>query len=236
MGLGGPRPANIAAPAASGGAAAEAAPASLNTGASSLSLAASTDPAALAAARAALLGAASAAAAAKDHGLVRVTETKRFAGKDVEVTRAVTQAEAAAVAAKQKEKKEKEEKSGKATTAARGREEDAAEAAPAAAAAAGPSSSKPLPNATAVGRSGLDATLAALDAASRRVNVVKKTRADWSQLKAADAGLDDELEKYKKGGDAHVEKKAFLARAERAAYERERDARLNSDVRTRGRL
>lgn len=192
------------------------------------SLAAANDPASLAAARAALHGAASAAAAAKDHGLVRVTETKRFAGRDVEVTRAVTEAEAtasAAAAAAAKEKKEKDEGKAKATATAAAGEGGA------------PSSSKPpLPNATAVGRSGLDATLAALDAASRRVNVVKKTRADWSSLKATDAAVDDELEKYKKGGDAHVEKKAFLARAERAAYERERDARLNSDVRTRGRL
>ena len=188
-----------------------------------------TDPSALAAARAALQGAASAAAAAKDHGLVRVTETKRFAGRDVEVTRAVTEAEAAAAIEREKGKEK-----GKAAATAKGRREREQ---PQRRRRQGPSSSKPLlPDAAAVGRSGLDATLAALDAASRRVNVVKKTRADWSSLKAADAAVDDELEKYKKGGDAHVEKRAFLARAERAAYERERDARLNSDVRTRGRL
>lgn len=238
MGLGGSRPSNIAAPAsettrsqaktgAGGGA--------LNSGASAAALAAASDPAALAAARAALQGAASAAAAAKDHGMVRVTETKRFAGRDVEMTRAVTESEAAAAAQKAKAK-EKEREKGKAATAtatataAAAAEEDEEK----------PSSSKPtgplLPNAAAVGRSGLDATLAALDASQRRVNVVGKTRADWGALKASDAAVDDELERYKKGGDAHVEKRAFLARAERAAYERERDARLNSDVRTRGRL
>ena len=148
----------------------------------------------------------------------------------------MTEAEAAAAA----KAKEKEKEKGKAAaTAAAEEEQHGAEGAAAATTTAGPSSSsaKPLlPNAAAVGRSGLDATLAALDAASRRVNVVKKTRADWSSLKASDARVDDELEAYKKGGDAHVEKRAFLARAERAAYERERDARLNSDVRTRGRL
>ena len=54
---------------------------------------------ALAAAEAALAGAVSAAAPARDHGRVAVTETRRFAGKDVAVTRVVGEADAAKAAA-----------------------------------------------------------------------------------------------------------------------------------------
>ncbi|PNH04060.1 hypothetical protein TSOC_009828 [Tetrabaena socialis] len=54
--------------------------------------------------------------------------------------------------------------------------------------------------------------------------------------KAANTEVDEELEVYKKSGDQYLEKQNFLKRAELREYETERDTRLNSDVRLRGRL
>jgi hypothetical protein len=53
---------------------------------------------------------------------------------------------------------------------------------------------------------------------------------------ASHTAVDEELEAHKRSGAAYLEKQDFLKRAELAAYEKERDARLASDVRTRGRL
>ena len=44
-----------------------------------------------------------------------------------------------------------------------------------------------------------------------------------------------ELEDYKKSGDKYLDKVDFLKRAELREYEIERDKRLSSDIRTRGR-
>ena len=48
--------------------------------------------------------------------------------------------------------------------------------------------------------------------------------------------VEDELETYKKGTDKYLDKVDFLKRAELREYEKERDARLGADVRSRGRL
>ena len=48
--------------------------------------------------------------------------------------------------------------------------------------------------------------------------------------------VEDELEAYKKGTDKYLDKVDFLKRAELREYEKERDARLGSDMRSRGRL
>jgi hypothetical protein len=50
------------------------------------------------------------------------------------------------------------------------------------------------------------------------------------------AQVEDELEAYKKSGDQYLDKVDFLKRAELKVYEKERDARLGSDMRSRGRL
>ena len=58
---------------------------------------------------------------------------------------------------------------------------------------------------------------------------------DWSAVKAADADVEEDLERHMKG-KTYLEEQEFLKRAELREYEQERDARLAGDVRTRGRL
>ena len=156
------------------------------------SLPAPASEAALAAAAAALAGAAAAAAPARYAGRVAVSEARRFAGKEVAVTKLV---------------------------------------APAAAATASTSDA-----ADAVNKAGMDAVLASLAGGPKKVTAVDKTRSDWTSFKRTAATVDDELDAYKKSGDAHVARLAFLKKAELAQYEQERDARLRGDVRNRGRL
>lgn len=48
--------------------------------------------------------------------------------------------------------------------------------------------------------------------------------------------VEEELEKYKKSGDKYLDKVDFLKRTELKEYEKERDARLGGDIRSRGRL
>ncbi|KAK9840794.1 hypothetical protein WJX81_005189 [Elliptochloris bilobata] len=142
--------------------------------------------AAAAAALAAAKGAASTTAAAQ-HGRVTVTETRRFAGKEIQMSRSVAEAELEAEkAAKRKQ-------------------------------------------------AGLDAVLASLQAA-KKVNVLDKSRADWSTFKQANTQVEEELEAYKRSGGQYLDKVDFLKRAELAEYQKERDLRLASDVRNRGRM
>tara|TARA_B100001142_G_scaffold35109_1_gene30991 strand:+ start:1872 stop:2069 length:198 start_codon:yes stop_codon:yes gene_type:complete len=65
--------------------------------------------------------------------------------------------------------------------------------------------------------------------------VLDKSKMDWSAVKAADADVEEDLERHKKG-KTYLEEQEFLKRAELREYEQERDARLAGDVRTRGRL
>ena len=48
--------------------------------------------------------------------------------------------------------------------------------------------------------------------------------------------IEEELEDYKKSGDKYLGKVDFLKRAELREYEKERDQRLGSNMRNRGRL
>jgi hypothetical protein len=50
------------------------------------------------------------------------------------------------------------------------------------------------------------------------------------------AQVEEELQMYKKSGDKYLDKVDFLKRTELKEYEKERDARLGGDVRSRGRL
>lgn len=72
-------------------------------------------------------------------------------------------------------------------------------------------------------------------AAAKKVNVLDKTRNDWSGFKRDNAEVEEELEGYKKSNDKYLDKVEFLQRAELREYEKERDTRLASDIRTRGR-
>jgi hypothetical protein len=84
-------------------------------------------------------------------------------------------------------------------------------------------------------RAGLDAVLASLQQA-KKVTVLDKSRADWKDFKKQDDAVEEELEMHKRSGDQYLDKQAFLQAADLRAYERERDQRLASDVRNRGRL
>lgn len=84
-------------------------------------------------------------------------------------------------------------------------------------------------------KAGLDAVLASLSQA-KKVTVLDKSRSDWKDFKKADNSIEEELELHKKSGSTYLEKQAFLSRAQLAEYEKERDKRLASDVRNRGRL
>ena len=84
-------------------------------------------------------------------------------------------------------------------------------------------------------KGGLDAVLESL-AQAKKVTVLDKSRLDWKDFKKADDTVEEELEAHKRSGTTYLEKQAFLGRAEVAEYEKERDQRLASDVRNRGRL
>jgi hypothetical protein len=84
-------------------------------------------------------------------------------------------------------------------------------------------------------KAGLDAVLESL-AQAKKVTVLDKSRIDWKDYKKTDDTVDEELEAHKRSGTTYLEKKEFLSKADLAEYERERDQRLASDVRNRGRL
>lgn len=70
-----------------------------------------------------------------------------------------------------------------------------------------------------------------------KVSIVDKTKADWDKWKSQqEHHVQEELEAYKKSSNKYLDRQDFLKRAELREYERQRDARLASDVRTRGRL
>jgi len=69
-----------------------------------------------------------------------------------------------------------------------------------------------------------------------QVNVLDKTKMDWQDYKAADTAVEEELEAHKRSGAQYLDRQEFLKRTELREYELERDKRLASDMRTRGRL
>ena len=81
---------------------------------------------------------------------------------------------------------------------------------------------------------GLDGILLQMEK-TRKLNVLDKSKMDWKDVKEGDAEMEEDLEKHKRG-KTYLEEQDFLKRAELREYELERDARLNADVRTRGRL
>ncbi|KFM23374.1 Craniofacial development protein 1 [Auxenochlorella protothecoides] len=117
------------------------------------------------------------------YGEERVIETRRFAGKDVTVSRSVPSGGAAA-----------------STSGAAG-------------------------HAAPDKKGGLDAMLASL-AGPKKVNVLDKTRSDWTEFKAGDEAIDAELEAHKRSGSQYLEKQAFLQEADVRQYEAERDLRM----------
>ncbi|GAB4820469.1 hypothetical protein N2152v2_007515 [Parachlorella kessleri] len=153
--------------------------------------------------------------AAQHYGKVVVTETRRFAGKDIMVKREV--------AAGSKEAQ-------KAAGAAGGGAVPGGEV-------GGEAAAQPQDREAAAAKkqAGLDAVLASL-AQPKKVTVLDKSKSDWKDFKGTNEQLEEELESYKKSAGTYLEKKEFLQRAELREYEQERDKRLGADIRTRGRL
>lgn len=69
-----------------------------------------------------------------------------------------------------------------------------------------------------------------------QVSVLDKTKLDWQDYKATDKGVQEELEQHRRSDKQYLERQEFLKRTELREYELERDKRLASDVRLRGRL
>jgi len=123
---------------------------------------------------------------------VVVTETRNFAGKNVEVETVVDAATKGGAKAVEKAKATEKKK-------------------------------------------GLDYVLHLLDS-KRKLNIIDKSKLDWKAYKRENKQVQEELNQYSKGGDRYTEKQGFLKRAELREYEIERDARLASSARNRGRL
>jgi hypothetical protein len=69
-----------------------------------------------------------------------------------------------------------------------------------------------------------------------QVTVLDKTKMDWQAFKTTHAEVDEELAAHARSDKQYLDKQEFLQRAELREYELERDKRLASDVRLRGRL
>mmetsp|Transcript_44155 Transcript_44155/g.84379 ORF Transcript_44155/g.84379 Transcript_44155/m.84379 type:complete len:295 (+) Transcript_44155:42-926(+) len=83
---------------------------------------------------------------------------------------------------------------------------------------------------------GIDAVLQQLEK-RRKMNVLDKTKMDWGEYKQEqDTDVVEDLEKHKRSGETHLEKKDFLERTDVRQYELERDERLAASSRTRGRI
>ena len=65
--------------------------------------------------------------------------------------------------------------------------------------------------------------------------MLDKSKMDWQKVKQSDAALEEELEAHKRSAGQYLDRREFLGRAELREYELERDKRLASDIRTRGR-
>jgi Bucentaur or craniofacial development len=62
-----------------------------------------------------------------------------------------------------------------------------------------------------------------------------KTENDWKGYTDANDAVAEELHTHKKSADTYLGKQAFLKQAELTEYERQRNSRLQSDIRTRAR-
>lgn len=72
-------------------------------------------------------------------------------------------------------------------------------------------------------------------AGPKKANTIDKSADDWKGFKSQNADVKDELNEYNKSSNKYLEKQAFLKKAEYTEYEKSRDERLASDIRTRGR-
>lgn len=82
-------------------------------------------------------------------------------------------------------------------------------------------------------KSSLDAVLSSLQA-TKKANVLDKSRGDWTAFKKSDKTADEELAAHTNSNKKYLDKIDFLKQAELNEYERERAARLKGDIRLRG--
>ncbi|KAK9836868.1 hypothetical protein WJX74_009919 [Apatococcus lobatus] len=82
-------------------------------------------------------------------------------------------------------------------------------------------------------KSSLDAVLSSLQA-TKRANVLDKSRGDWTAFKRSDKSADEELLAHTNSNKKYLDKVDFLKRAEINEYEQETAARLQGDIRLRG--
>ena len=83
-------------------------------------------------------------------------------------------------------------------------------------------------------KSSLDAVLSSLQA-TKKANVLDKSRGDWSAFRKSDIAADEELTAHTNSNKKYLDKVDFLKRTELNEYERETAARLQGDVRLQGR-
>ncbi|KAK9862450.1 hypothetical protein WJX84_009342 [Apatococcus fuscideae] len=70
--------------------------------------------------------------------------------------------------------------------------------------------------------------------ATKRANVLDKSRGDWTAFKRSDKSADEELLAHTNSNKKYLDKVDFLKRAEINEYEQETAARLQGDIRLRG--
>eukprot|EP00250_Pteridium_aquilinum_P008864 c18269_g1_i2 orf=396-1148(-) len=80
--------------------------------------------------------------------------------------------------------------------------------------------------------SGVDKLLQQIEK-KQKINVLDKSRKDWTEFKE-EKQIEEELESYKKSGDKYTDRVAFLQRSDLREYERERDARLSLQAKKPG--
>eukprot|EP00775_Hariotina_reticulata_P003497 gene3497-3766_t len=88
---------------------------------------------------------------------------------------------------------------------------------------------------SAAAATGLDSFLKQIES-KKKVTVLDKSKMDWQDFKQTDTDVQEELEAHRRSDKQYLDKQDFLKRAELREYEIERDKRLASDVRLRGRL
>lgn len=80
---------------------------------------------------------------------------------------------------------------------------------------------------------GFDAVIAMMNG-KKKLSTLDKSKLDWRSWKKQQGRHEQaDLEKHVRSGTTHIERNEFLHKAEWAEYEKERDARLAADPRTR---
>ena len=139
-----------------------------------------------------------------------ITETKRFAGQNIEIQRTVT------VDATSKNSSNPSNSSPTASEAAPTTTESTTD----------PSSEQTnsSPNGVVTKPMGIDALLTQINKPSK-ISTISKSSADWSVFKDTKTGLKEELQQKSQGNDAYLVKQDFLQRVDERRFEQEKEVR-----------